>query len=148
MPYSSPVPNQWTPFGTSVIVGKSDPSDLRPAASIKTMTFDPETLEMTLTYYDRSTSKLTLTYTTSETSLEVSDMAFNSSKTGLPFATFRSMFVSFGNTDSDAVQSNAGGPEHVLGTWSTLSGKEFLVFRSVESRHLTQSPDIRLTIRA
>ena len=112
------------------------------------MTFDPETLEMTLTYYDRSTSKLTLTYTTSETSVEVSDMVFNSSKTGLPFATFRSMFVSFGNTDSDAVQSNAGGPEHVLGTWSTLSGKEFLVFRSVESRHLTQSPDIRLTIRA
>ena len=148
VPYSSPVPNQWRPFGTSVIVGKSNPHDLRPAASIKTLTFDPKTFEMTLIYYDGSASKLTLTYTVSETSLEVMDMAFSSSNKKLPFATFRSMFVDFGNMDSDSVQSNTGGPEHVLGAWSKLSGKEFLVFRSVESRHLTQSPDIRLTIRA
>ncbi|KAK7097395.1 uncharacterized protein [Littorina saxatilis] len=148
VPYSSPTPGYWIPFGTSVICGKSNPADLRPAAPIKTLTFVPETLEMTLDYYDGSTSKITLAYTVSETALKVTDMTFSPSTQGRPFASFRSMFVRFGSADSDSVQSELEGPEHVLGAWGNLGGREFLVFRAVESHHLTHSPDIRLTIEA
>lgn len=56
------------------------------------------------------------------------------------------MFVKFGQTDSDSIQSDMEGPLHVMGNWTRLYGSEFLLFRAVESYHLTHSPDIRLTI--
>nr|KAG5705405.1 hypothetical protein BaRGS_004532 [Batillaria attramentaria] len=148
VPYASPTPGHTTPFGTSVIVGKSNPNELRPAAGIQRLVFKPKTFQMTLTYYDGSTSDLTLTYNMQTTTLAVSNLNFDSATSGLPFAAFRSMFVEFGNTDSDSVQTDVEGQHHVLGAWTTLNGKEFKVFRSVESRHLTQSPDISLKIEA
>ncbi|KAL8597091.1 hypothetical protein ACOMHN_008164 [Nucella lapillus] len=134
---------KWIPLGTSVIVGRSDPDHLRPATSIKSLTFNPDVLTIALTYYDGSSCKLALTYTMWETRLKVTDLHFPSSDSSLPFASFRSMYVDFKASDSDSVQTNTAGPHHVM---DTLMGQEFFVSRRVESHHLTQSPNMRLTI--
>ncbi|XP_025088597.1 uncharacterized protein LOC112560764 [Pomacea canaliculata] len=146
-PPSSPVQGQWVPFGTSILLGKSKVSDPRPSAPIRTIQVDPATLSMALTYYDGSSCSITLTYSPVETVLHVNNVQFGPSTSG-PFATFRSMFVEFGKADADSLQSDLQGPVHAMGRWTAVNGSDFLLYRRVESYHNTQSPDIRLTIRA
>lgn len=148
LPFTSPTPGFWIPFGTSVIVGKSNPSHLRPVASIQKLLFRPRTFKMTVTYYDGSSADMALTYNSLETALTVKNMNFLGATSSLPFATFRSMFAVFGRTDSDSVQTDLESPKHVVGNWSTMTGKEFKLFRTVQSLHVTQSPDISLKIEA
>ncbi|KAK6184553.1 hypothetical protein SNE40_007003 [Patella caerulea] len=145
----NPTPHglDWTPFGTSVILGQTDVDDFRPAVSITKVEIEPEELTMKIIYSDGSSTDAKLVTSIEQTKLYVSNIDFKKSTTTHPFATFRSMYVQVGNTDSDSIVSDTSTTNPILGgDWTTINGTSFLLYRRCESKHLTQSPDIRLQV--
>lgn len=139
----------WIPFGSSVIVGYSDPSDLRPSAPITSVTFFPSTLRLHVRYRDGGSAWLTLSSTQTVTELVVSDIHSGVGRDiwRLPFATLRSMYVEDGNSDCDSVLVDGKNYRPILGQWGSMHGKSFFFFRRCESSHLTLSPDIRIDVK-
>ena len=45
----------WIPFGSSVLLGQTDPHSSRPSAPIANVSINPTTLSMTLIYIDGGT---------------------------------------------------------------------------------------------
>ncbi|XP_050416323.1 uncharacterized protein LOC126830094 [Patella vulgata] len=145
----NPTPHglDWTPFGTSVILGQTNVDDIRPAVSITKVEIEPEDLTMKIVYSDGSSTDAKLVTSIEKTKLFVSNIDFKKSTTTHPFATFRSMYVQAGNTDSDSIISDTFTTNPILGgDWSTINGTSFLLYRRCESKHLTQSPDILIQV--
>ena len=142
----------WIPFGSSVIVGHSDPADLRPSAPITSVTFYPSTLRLHVRYHDGGSARLALSSSQTVTELVVSDIRNGGGGRGdawrrLPFATLRSMYIEDGNSDCDSVLVDGKSYRPIMGQWGSLLGKSFFFFRRCESSHLTLSPDLRIDIR-
>ena len=138
----------WIPFGSSVIIGASDPDSVRPYAAISRIDFDPRTLKFTLYFSAGGQAVLSIATNITTTVVTVSNItyAMNASR---PFATFRSMWVSNGNSDVDHVRSDANTRAwHIMqDRWTSLTGKNFLFFRTCVSQHNTLSPDIRIQVQ-
>ena len=138
----------WIPFGSSVIIGSSDPDSFRPYAAISRVDFDPRTLKFTLYFSTGGQAVLSIATNITTTLVTVSNITY-ATNASRPFATFRSMWVSDGNSDVDHVRSDAGARAwHIMqDRWTRLTGKNFLFFRTCVSQHNTLSPDIRVEIK-
>ncbi|KAL3832618.1 hypothetical protein ACJMK2_024248 [Sinanodonta woodiana] len=136
----------WTPFGSSILLGQSDITAVRPAAALRHVDIDPKELTIQLIYQDGSISSLKLQVTIKETMVIVSNAVYARSLRTYPFLTFRSMWVSDGNADVDHVSVDGNEPHHILSTWNTLRGRSFAFFRKCISKHNTLSPDITVKI--
>ncbi|XP_076445652.1 uncharacterized protein LOC143283334 isoform X2 [Babylonia areolata] len=138
----------WIPFGSSVIIGYSDPAHLRPSAPVTSVTFYPSTLSFHVRYQDGGSVKLKLSSTQTQTLLVVKDIESSGRNVwGKPFATFRSMHVEDGNSDCDSVLVDGKSYRSVMDNWGTLKGSSFFFFRRCESQHLTLSPDMRVDVK-
>ena len=135
------------PFGSSVIIGQTDPTVTRPFASIKHVIIDTESLAMNVAYQDGGSSKLTLINSLSKTEIIVSDIRFQRNPILYPFATFRSMYVTEGNSDMDHVSINGIYPRHIMTDFDAIMGRSFVFHRKCMSRHLNLSPDIYVDVR-
>ena len=145
-----PVPPEgvdWLPFGSSVIIGQTDPTVTRPYASITNVFIDTDSLVMDVSYKDGGSSKLTLINSLSETRVIVSDIRFRRNPILFPFATFRSMYVTEGNSDVDHVSINGIYPRHIMTDFGAIMGRSFVFHRKCMSRHLNLSPDIYIDVR-
>ena len=145
-----PVPPEgadWIPFGSSVIIGQTDPTVVRPYASITDVWIDLDRFIFDLQYKNGDTSKLTLICTLSETRVIVSDIRFRGNPLYFPFTTFRSMYVAEGNSDVDHVSVNGIYPRHIMDDFGAVMGRSFVFHRTCMSRHLNLSPDIYIDIR-
>ena len=145
-----PVPpegSDWIPFGSSVIIGQTDPTAVRPYTPINDVWIDLNRFIFDLQYKDGSTSKLTLICTLSETRAIVSDIRFRGNPLYFPFTTFRSMYISEGNSDVDHVSVNGMSPQPIMDDFGAITGRSFVFHRKCMSRHLNLSPDIYIDIR-
>ena len=133
----------WIPFGSSVIIGQSDPDVVRPYSAISQIDFNPTTLKMTLHYSNGGQAVLQIQTTTTSTTVTVTSITYTMNST-LPFATLRSMWVRDGNADVDHVNSEDGVRHILQDMWSNLTGTTFYFFRTCVSQHNTLSPDIRI----
>ena len=134
----------WIPFGSSVIIGASDPSMVRPYAAISRVDINTADLEMTLWYQDGGQAIISLVTERFSTILKVSLITY-ATNSSLPFATLRSMWVADGNSDADRVATE-NGEWHIQHGWSELTGTNISFFRECVSQHNTLSPDIRILI--
>lgn len=145
-----PVPPEgldWIPFGSSVIIGQTDPTVIRPFASITDALIDTNNLVINIRYKDLGSCKLTLTSSLSETRVSVSDIYFSRNPVMYPFTTFRSMYVSEGNSDVDSVIINGLYTQHIMDDFNAIMGQNFVFHRKCMSRHLNLSPDIYIDVR-
>ncbi|WAR00814.1 hypothetical protein MAR_025186 [Mya arenaria] len=145
-----PVPPEgleWIPFGSSVIIGQTDPTMVRPYASITDAYIDATNLGIELLYKNGGSSKLKISSSLSETRVTVSDLFLTQDPVIFPFTTFRSMYVAEGNSDVDSVLVNGDHPLHIMGNFNYLIGRSFVFRRRCMSRHLMLSPDIYIDVR-
>lgn len=137
----------WIPFGSSIIVGHSDPiNDLRPSAPIAAVTFHPATLRLNVKYRNGGSAVLVLSTTQTLTQLKVSDIHTGNVDSGLPFATLRSMYITDSNSDCDSLLVDGKSYRPIMDRWRSVQGSSFFFFRRCESQHLTLSPDIRIDV--
>ncbi|KAL3878998.1 hypothetical protein ACJMK2_031320 [Sinanodonta woodiana] len=136
----------WIPFGSSVVIGQANPTDVRPYSAITNVSLDIETLRMDVMYADGGSAKLQLQNNLMETHFIVSDIVFGGN-TNLPFAIFRSMYVSEGNSDVDHVRVNNAQPIHIMDDFGFIMGLSFNFYRTCTSKHLNLSPDIYINIK-
>lgn len=145
-----PVPPEgvdWIPFGSSVIIGQTDPTVIRPYASITDAHIDIDKLTLHLRYKDGGSCSLTLVSTLTETRAIISNIVLRRDPILFPFATFRSMYVSEGNSDVDHVSVNGMYSTHIMHDFGAIMGRSFVFHRKCMSRHLNLSPDIYIDIR-
>lgn len=145
-----PVPPEgvdWIPFGSSVIIGQTDPTVVRPYASITDAYIDVNSLVMNLRYKDGGHCKLTLKSSLTETRVVVSDLFMTRNPILFPFTTFRSMYVAEGNSDVDHIKVNGIYTRHIMDNFDAMMGRNFVFHRKCMSRHLNLSPDIYIDIR-
>ena len=135
----------WIPFGSSVIIGPTTGTSIRPYASITKVNINALSLKMELHYESGGKATATLQYTTTSTTVNVDDISFTTNSS-IPFTTFRSMWVADGNADVDHVQTNRNS-WHVQYGWQSLSASSFKLYRSCVSSHNTLSPDILITVK-
>ncbi|KAL3878995.1 hypothetical protein ACJMK2_031317 [Sinanodonta woodiana] len=144
-----PVPPEgvdWIPFGSSVLIGQANPTDVRPYSAITNVSLDIETLRMDVMYADGGSAKLELQNNLVETRLIVSNIFFGAN-IDQPFITFRSMYVSMGNCDVDHVRVNGANPTHIMDDFGFIMGRSFIFYRKCTSKHLNLSPDIYINIK-
>ena len=135
----------WIPFGSSVIIGQTDPALPRPYASISRVVIDPSTLTLGVLYENGGQAVLTVKAVEGSTTVTVSSISYNTNNS-LPVMTFRSMWVADGNADVDHV-STPEGVWPILTGWENLTSPYVLFFRACISRHNTLSPDIRVDVK-
>ncbi|KAL4231367.1 hypothetical protein ACF0H5_008946 [Mactra antiquata] len=136
----------WIPFGSSVIIGQTDPLSPRPSAPINHLDIDPDNLKVTVWYADGGVIPIEIDTSVSETRLTVSETHFTGDLQTQPFFTFRSMYVTDGNGDVDHMSVDGGNSISILDDWSSLPGNFFAFFRKCISKHNTQSPDITISV--
>lgn len=140
-----PVGIDWIPFGSSVIIGQSDPDTVRPYAAISAIDIDPQNLQMTLHFTSGGQAVLSIETSSLFTTVTVSDITYTTN-VSLPFATFRSMWVNDTNADVDRVSSESGDWHITQDGWSQLWGMNFVFYRTCISKHNTLSPDISIEV--
>ena len=136
--------SSWIPFGSSVIIGPSDPNAVRPYAAISRVDINVAELKMTLHYQDGGQATIMLMTNRSSTVLKVTNITY-AANASLPFATLRSMWVTDGNSDADRIATE-NGVWNIQHGWNEVSGTNILFFRECVSQHNTLSPDIRVVI--
>lgn len=136
--------SSWIPFGSSVIIGPSDPNVVRPYAAISRVDINVAELKMTLHYQAGGQAVIMLMANRSSTVLKVINITY-AGNASLPFATLRSMWVTDGNSDADRIATESG-VWNIQHGWNIISGTNILFFRECVSQHNTLSPDIRVVI--
>ena len=129
-------------FGNSVIIGPAVPAT-RPYVDIQEVRVNPTAPSLDITYRNGETAHINLSVDRSQAVGEV-EIGYSTS-TGIPFATFRSMWVEDGNCDVDHIQS-ADGDFPILGSWTSLNGPWWFFYRKFWSKHNTSAPDIRIEV--
>ena len=134
-------------FGSSVIVGPAEVA-LRPYADIESLNFHTTSNTMTITYRSRGTAtievdpdKITRTSATVRVTVNYS--------TDKSLCTFRSMFVSDGNSDCDTVVSDdSNGAVHALPVmdFTVTSGISWFMTRYVRSSQRESAPNILILL--
>lgn len=143
----TPSGTDWIPYGSSVLIGESNPRHHRPYASIKTIDIvhaNVNYLSMNIVYENGNTARLHVRSSFSETILTVSDVTYKN-REQYPFLTFISMWVADGNSDVDHIGVN-GNMMHIATDWTELFGTSFVFYRRCLSKHNTASPDIQIEI--
>ncbi|XP_060556794.1 uncharacterized protein LOC132717358 [Ruditapes philippinarum] len=138
----------WIPFGSSVIIGQTDPLSNRPYSPISHLDIDPDSLHMTIFFTDSNVVSINMQTTMTETQLHVTATHLVKDASLHPFFTFRSMFVANDNNDVDHIVADGGVPMKIGGDWNDLRGHYFAFYRQCISKHNTQSPDISLLIKS
>ncbi|KAH3856707.1 hypothetical protein DPMN_099300 [Dreissena polymorpha] len=136
----------WIPFGSSVIIGQTNPADVRPCAPIDHVDINTDTLQLTLHYADGGVVTMKIVSLFQETRLLISNATFVRPGNLYPFFTFRSMYVSEGNSDVDRMTADDGHNYSIIEPWGSLPGTFFAFYRQCISKHNTLSPDIQLNI--
>lgn len=136
----TPSGTDWIPYGSSVLIGESDPRHHRPSASIKTIDINVKNMSMNILYENGNKAKLHMRSSFSETILTISDVTYKNREEN-SFLTFMSMWVANGNSDVDHVSVN-GNMTHRITDWTELYGTSFVFYRKCISKHNTMSPDI------
>jgi hypothetical protein len=129
-------------FGSSVIIGPAIPSS-RPFVDIEQVQVNPSALALDLTYRNGGTAHINLYVDRSQANALV-DINYPRG-TSMPFAIFRSMYVSDGNADVDHVKSRTG-DTFIMAGWTPLEGPGWFFHRTIRSSHNTPAPDIRIEI--
>lgn len=133
-----------TCFGSSVIIGPAvDLDTVRPYADIESAQVQLSPLTLDLTYRNGGTAHLALSVNRSKAVATVT-VHYPTSPT-IPFAVFRSMYVSDGNADVDHLMSSQG-DFPIIDGWSHLEGLWWFFHRTVRSNHNTSAPDIRIQV--
>ncbi|XP_063421410.1 uncharacterized protein LOC134706420 [Mytilus trossulus] len=135
----------WIPFGSSLVVGETNPISRRPFSSIRHIDFLAKQFRMDIYYYDGNNASLVLNSKMFETSMTISNFQFKK-KSLLPVLTFRSMFVTEGNSDCDHVNVDGKQDFRIQSNWTDISGSTFFFYRKCISKHNTQSPDYLVQI--
>lgn len=131
-------------FGSSVIIGPAPPvpgPKPRPYVDIQEVRVNPTVLSLDITYRNGGTAHVDLTVDRSKAVAKVA--VGYSTSTAIPFATFRSMYVTNGNADVDHVQTQDG-DFGILSNWTSLPGLWWFFHRNFRSQHNTSAPDIRI----
>ncbi|KAH3847775.1 hypothetical protein DPMN_090106 [Dreissena polymorpha] len=136
----------WIPFGSSVIIGQTNPADVRPCAPVDHVNINTDTLQLMIYYADGGIVTMNIVSLFKETRLHISDVTFVQPRYLFPFFTFRSMYVADGNSDVDHLTADDGPNYAIIEPWGSLSGKFFAFYRQCISKHNTLSPDIELDI--
>ncbi|XP_033737001.1 uncharacterized protein LOC117325138 [Pecten maximus] len=135
----------WIPFGSSLIIGETDPDYERPFASISEVEIDVKKNILNLTYANGNTVTIELHIAFAETSLTVTNINFKN-RSLFPFMIYNSMWVSDGNADVDRVRVNGNEARRIMADWRHLYGTSVAFYRQCLSRHNTMSPDIRVEL--
>lgn len=135
----------WIPFGSSLVVGETNPISRRPFSAIRHIDFHGKQFRMDIYYYDGNNASLVLNSKMFETSMTISNFQFKK-KSLLPVLTFRSMFVTEGNSDCDHVNVDGKQDIRIQSNWTDISGSTFFFYRKCISKHNTQSPDYLVQI--
>lgn len=132
------------PFGSSVIIGPSDLMCLKPAADIQALHIYQvvPTLRFQITYRDNSTASVEVDTYGFQTEVLVHDIDMAGNRTDIPFARFRSMWVTNGNCNVDHFKINGADGQPILTDWKKLESTWAKFYRSCESKHLNKSPDM------
>lgn len=134
-------------FGSSVLLGAAQPGE-RPLAEISSAVFDAEMDSLELSYRTGGSAIVRIERVDRAVSRLRVDLNYAADL--LPFATFRSMWVEDGNSDSALVQwTDRFGVLHdqpVFRDDRFDEGRsvEWFFHRVVRSRHNTSAPDIRI----
>jgi hypothetical protein len=129
-----------TCFGSSIIVGPAAP-DTRPYIDIHDVDVSPGTSSLRITYRNGGVADLNLSVDRVSAVAQVVGYEATSN----PIATFRSMWVTDGNSDADHVEAEQGNLP-ILGSWTSLAGPWWLFHREVRSTHNTSAPDILIEL--
>lgn len=129
-------------FGSSVIIGPATPAT-RPYMDIQKVQINPSALSLDITYRNGETAHIDLFVNCSQAVAEVK-IGYSTS-TGIPFATFRSMWVADGNADVDHIRASTGNFPILTG-WTNLEGLWWFFHREVTSTHNQSAPDIRIVV--
>lgn len=129
-------------FGSSVIIGPATPAT-RPYVDIQKVQINPSALSLDITYRNGETAHIDLFVNCSQAVAEV-EIGYSTS-TGIPFATFRSMWVADGNADVDHIRASTGNFPILTG-WTNLEGLWWFFHREVTSTHNQSAPDIRIVV--
>ncbi|KAL3877032.1 hypothetical protein ACJMK2_034788 [Sinanodonta woodiana] len=136
----------WIPFGSSLLIGQTNPIDIRPSASIRHIDLEVKTLTLQIYYHDGGSLKMKIVPTLTYTSVEISDLKLTKDPQMHPFMTFRSMWVGDGNADIDHISVDDQEPHHIMSMWHELRGHSMAFFRQCISQHNTLSPDLQILI--
>ena len=130
-------------FGSSVIIGPA-PMATRPCADIASVDFQSYSNKLFVTYRSGGTATIFLSSVTRTNAIVKVNVNYPTDK---PFCTFRSMFVSYGNSDCDQVlwkgidgATNIDSAMSLSGT----TGTEWFFTRQTKSKHNQSAPDIRI----
>ncbi|KAK7111162.1 hypothetical protein V1264_010845 [Littorina saxatilis] len=135
------------PYGTSVVVGPSDPFAAEPAAPVYKVDIDPWAQKLTVTYKDLSLSEVLVRTGSYGVRAIVNHKRWVPSSLGWPVAVVTSMWVADGKSDVDHVSANGAEPRGVVADdWQKLYGTSFAFFRQCVSRHNTQAPDVMMEL--
>ena len=136
----------WVPFGSSVLLGQSDPHLNRPSAPISHINVDPAKLSLKIFYKDGGVMSVEIKPKITQTVLMITDAEYKKNLKLYPFFTFRSMWVADGNADVDHVTVDGAVTKRILSGWEELFGTFVGFYRKCISKHNTLSPDISLKI--
>ncbi|XP_053394088.1 uncharacterized protein LOC123524752 [Mercenaria mercenaria] len=134
----------YIPFGSSVIIGQTNPLSDRPFAPISHVDIDPNLLQVTIFFMDSNVVTLKIQTTMLDTQLHVTVNHFVKDVNIYPFFTLRSMYVADDNNDVDHISADDGIPMKINEQWNELRGNFFAFYRQCISKHNTQSPDISI----
>jgi len=129
-------------FGSSVIIGPATPAT-RPYVDIQKVQINPSALSLDITYRNGETAHIDLFVNCSQAVAEV-EIGYSTS-TGIPFATFRSMWVADGNADVDHIRASTGNFP-VLAGWTNLEGLWWSFHREIDSTHNRSAPDVQIAV--
>ncbi len=133
-------------FGSSVIVGPAAPAT-RPIAEITSAIYRSSSKTIEITYKDGGSATLNPLIVSRTLAQIRVDIHYPTDV--LPFATFRSMFVTQGNADVDHVKwKDLRDVVHddAIMDFPVGSGREWFFYRSEWSKHNTSAPDIRIRL--
>ena len=136
----------WVPFGSSVLLGQSDPHSNRPSAPISHINIDPMKLNLKIFFKDGGVMNVVIKPKITETMLMITDAEYKKDLKLYPFFTFRSMWVADGNADVDHVTVDGAVTERIMSDWKEIFGTFVGFYRKCISKHNTLSPDISLKI--
>jgi uncharacterized protein (TIGR03437 family) len=133
-------------FGASLLLGPA-PAAERPFADVASIHYQSNTQTLEIVYEAGGSATIQI----GEVSRRRARLAvtLNFPETSVPFSTFRSMFVTAGNADTDAVRwrDRAGrlhdGP---VTDFRGGGGREWFFYRRAASQHNRSAPDIRVTM--
>jgi hypothetical protein len=137
-------------FGSSVIIGatvNTSPSS-RPIAEITSVVYFPESEVVKVVYKEGGSAIISLKEMNRKKACVQINVNYSIDK--LPFACFRSMFVTDGNADVDHVMwKDALGNYHddAIMAFHGGNGTEWFFYRSTKSCHNPSAPDIHIKLK-